>query len=58
MKVEMKQYEIERVKEIISKILEFWMYDSISMKSSTSTHQLSMTKEVFIENLERELKSF
>ena len=55
MEVKMEKWEVERVKEKISKILEFWMYDLISMKSSTSSHEMGLSTETFLEQLEREL---
>lgn len=57
MKVEMKKWEIERIKEIIAKILEFYAYDTISAKNS-SGGELSMSTTVFFEQLERELKDY
>ena len=51
----MEQWEIERIKEKIGKVLEFWMYDSINMKDDTG-RQLSMSTKSFLEQLERELK--
>lgn len=59
MKIEMKQWEIERVKEIVGKVLDFWAYKYIEMSSDdTGGATLSMSTVTFLEQLERELKSY
>lgn len=55
MKIEMKKWEVERIKEIVGDILDFWMYDLIEMESSSSSHKMGMSVETFLENLERKL---
>lgn len=54
MKIEMKNWEIERVVEKISEILNFWSYDSIEV-SDENGHKMSMSKDNFLEQLRREL---
>jgi hypothetical protein len=56
MKIEMKKWEIERIKEIISDVLEFWQHDTITAENS-SGHKLSMSTKTFLEHLERALKN-
>jgi len=55
MKVEMEQWEIERIKEKVAKVLDFWKYDFIEV-GNESGHKMSMSKKTFLEQLERELK--
>lgn len=55
MKIQMEDWEIQRVVEKVSDVLHFWMYDSIEV-SAESGHKMSMSKETFIESLTRSLK--
>ena len=56
MQVEMKQWEVERVKEIVSDILDLRMYDSVEAKTYGG-RLISMSKKTFLESLERSLKN-
>lgn len=56
MRVEMKQWEIERVKEIVSKLLEFYIYEFIEANDGNG-RSISMSTKTFLEQLERELKN-
>lgn len=54
MKTEMKKWEIERIGEIISDILQLWNYDFIEVNDGHG-RAMSMSKETFLEKLEKEL---
>ena len=54
MKVEMKKWEIERVKEKIGEILQFWAYSLIEVKDG-SGRSMSMSIKTFLEQLEEKL---
>lgn len=45
--------EFEVIKEAISKVLEFWQYETIEAKSENGRSML-MSDETFFENLKRE----
>src|SRR3990167_9056743 len=47
----MEDWEIERIKEKIGKVLEFWMYEFIEV-STKSGRKMSMSVKTFLENLE------
>ena len=51
----MEQWEIERIKEKVGKVLDFYMYDFIKMEGDAG-HAMSMSIKTFLEELERELK--
>ena len=47
--------EIEAIKEVISGILNLWAYDFINATDNKG-REISMSKETFFEDLEKELK--
>lgn len=53
----MKKYEIERVKEILEKVLELWVYQFVSA-STEDGRSLSMSKEEFLKQVEHMLKTY
>ncbi len=54
MRVDLHKWEVERVKNIVAGILDFYQYDSIEVRSEHNA--MSMSIETFLENLERDLK--
>lgn len=51
----MKQWEVERIKEIVGNILQFWSYDLIDVHDGNG-RRMGMSVKTFLEALDRELK--
>ena len=51
----MKNWEIQRIKEILSNVLHLSQYDFISA-SSKDGYKMSMSKEHFLRRVEEELR--
>lgn len=47
--------EIEAIKEVIAKIMNLYQYDVICARNTGTEAEISMSKETFFSNLEREL---
>ena len=55
MKVTMEKWEVERVKKIISDILQLWSHDTITAGDDNGS--VSMSTKTFFEALESDLLS-
>ena len=55
MKITMKQWEIERTKEIVSDVLALWSGNFIEVNDGHGSGR-SMSKETFLKQLEERLK--
>lgn len=55
MKVQMENWEVERVKEIVSDVLELWSVEFIEVGDGEGTGR-SMSKETFLKSLDEELR--
>ena len=54
MKTTMKQWEIERIKEIVSDVLELWSGEFIEVNNGNGNAR-SMSIKTFLQDLERAL---
>jgi hypothetical protein len=55
MRTSIHKWEVERIKEIVSEILQLWCYNSISAEDSCGA-KISMSAKTFLEHLERDLQ--
>lgn len=56
MKIELQNWEVQRIKDIVGRVLDLYMYDSIEV-STSGGHAMSMSTKTFLESLERDLKN-
>lgn len=56
MRIQMKNWEVERIKEIVSDVLELWSGNYIEVNDGCGNFR-SMSKETFLKELDKELRS-